>query len=170
MDVHNLANSPIKFTISGRTFDVKRLSILDLFAAFESDVKKSYLDDVIALAGRMLTSKERIEFQKDALKAMPRGKELQDQVAEDMNSFEGGIKILHLALSKCNTISYDEVKQMVIASTNPAEITSVMDYVVGSDITVSGDKKEDKKQSDTFGAGSAAIDEKKTDLDAVLKS
>jgi hypothetical protein len=171
MDVHNLSNSPVKFTISGKTFDVKRLSILDLFATFEAEVKRVYLDDVISLAGRMQTTKERIDFQKAALKEMPRGKELQDQVAEIMNSFEGGIKILHLALSKCNTISYDEVKQMVVSSTNPAEISSCMDYVVGSDISVGGDKKEEKKSDATFGSGTVAVDEKKTnsDLTEVLK-
>jgi hypothetical protein len=171
MDAHNLSNAPIKFTISGKTFDVKRLSILDLFATFEAEVKKIYLDDVISLANRMPTTKERIDFQKAALKEMPRGKELQDQVSEIMNSFDGGIKILHLALNKCNTISYDEVKQMVVTTTSPAEITAVMDYVVGSDISVGDDKKEVKKQNDTFGTGTVAVDEKKTisDLTEVLK-
>ena len=132
---------------------------MDLFASFEAEIKKHYLDDIISLATRMETTKERIDFQKAALKEMPRGKELADQISDLMNSFEGGIKILHMALSKCNTISVDEVKQLVGASTNPAEITAIMDYVVGGDIAVGGDKKEDKPQAEVFGG---KVEEKKT--------
>jgi hypothetical protein len=158
-DISNLGNTPIKFNVGGKSFDVKRLSVMDLFATFESDVKKSYLDDVIALASRMDIAKERIDFQKAALKEMPRGKELSEQVSDLMNTFEGGIKILYMALSKCNKISVDEVKQLVGTSTNPAEITAVMDYVVGGDIVVNSDKKEDKSVKETF---SDKPEEKKT--------
>jgi len=110
MEVSNIANNPISFKIGDRDFLVKRLSLLDLFAEFEVEIKRQYMDDIIEMASRIKDPKERIEFQRSAMKDMPKGKEMEDSVRSNMDTFEGGIKLLYLSLSKLNKITKEDIK------------------------------------------------------------
>lgn len=141
MDVNNIANNPLEFVLSGKKYLVKRLNLMDLFGEFEADVKKQYMDDIISLANRMSDSKERIEFQRQAIKDIPKGKTLEEAVRSAMDSFDGGIKLLWLSLVKSNKITLEETKQLVMDSDNQAVITNIMNFITGSD---QEEKKEEK--------------------------
>lgn len=140
MEVSNIANNPISFKIGDRDFLIKRLSLLDLFAEFESNVKKLHMDDIILMAERIKDKTERIEFQRSAMKDMPKGQVLQDMARDEMNTFEGGVKLLYLAISKCNKISEDEVKELVSNPNNSTAISNIMNFVTGADVDL--EKKE----------------------------
>ena len=138
MDVSNIANSPVVFKLSGKDYQVKRLNLMDLFGEFEADIKKTYMDNIVSLAQRMSDSNERVNFQRQAIKDIPKGKALEEQVKELMDSFDGGIKLLWLSLSKCNKITIEEVRQLLMDNDNQASITNIMNYITGSDV----EKKE----------------------------
>lgn len=156
MEVSNIANNPVTFSLSGKNYLVKRLSLLDLFAEFEVMVKEQYMDDIAKMASRVKDSKERIDLQRALMKDMPKGRELQeiihgvpgpkDKEGNDtmvgglINSPEGFTKLLYLALSKCNKITDEEIKEIVSdQKTNAVAITNIMNYITGTDI----EKKEE---------------------------
>lgn len=132
-DVNNLANGSLEFTLSGKVYKVKRLNIMDLFGEFEADVKKQYMDDIIELASRITDPKERIAFQREAIKDVPKGKTLEEAVRERMDGFEGGIKLLYLSLSKCNKINLQETRDIVMDPANQSTITNLMTFITGGD-------------------------------------
>ena len=134
MEVSNILNNPITFVLSGKQYRVKRLSLLDLFAEFEVDVKAQYMDDVVDMASRIKDIKERIKFQCLSLKDMPKGKELEDQSRDIMGSYKGGLKLLYMALSKCNNITQDEVNKISSDPANTDVITNLMNYITGTDV------------------------------------
>jgi len=116
---------------------------MQLFGQFEADIKKTHMDDIVALASRMTDSKERIEFQRQAIKDLPKGKALEESVKEAMDSFDGGIKLLWMSLSKCNNVTLEEVRDLILDSDNEASITNIMNFITGQDVAV--EKEDDKK-------------------------
>lgn len=153
MEVSNIANTPVVFSLSGKDYQVKRLNLMDLFASFEVDVKKQHMDNIVALAQKITDPKERIEFQRQAIKDVPRGKDLEEAVKNAMDGFEGGIKLLWLALSKCNKITLDEAKELIMDNTNSAAITNIMNYITGNDL-------EEKKTEVPQGATVIEVEKK----------
>jgi hypothetical protein len=149
MQVIDVANHPVEFEIAGKTFKIKRLSLLDIYAVFEAEARKESISDITAIASQMTDSKERIQFSKEAMKELPRGKELEDLAQSRMDSIAGGIKMLYVALSELNEISYEEVKAMVNDNRdNPsvdAQIAAIVNYIIGSDAVV--EEKVDPKDS-----------------------
>ena len=152
MQVIDVANHPVDFEIAGKTFKIKRLSLLDLYAVFEAEARKESISDITAIASQMKESKERIQFSKEAMKELPRGKELEDLARGRMDSVSGGIKMLHIALSELNEITYDEVKSLVNDNREntevDAQIAAIVNYIIGTDVVIeeeSKDPKDDKK-------------------------
>jgi len=149
MQVIDVANHPIEFEIAGKTFKIKRLSLLDVYAVFEAEARKESISDITAIASQMTDSKERIQFSKEAMKELPRGKELEDLAQSRMNSVTGGIKMLHIALSELNEITYEEVKALVNDNRDnsevDAQIAAIVNYIIGSDAVV--EEKVDPKDS-----------------------
>jgi len=140
MEIANLANTPIEFTLSEKKYKIVRLSMLDVFGIFEADVKEEYISDIVAMARHIPDVKERIEFQKQAARDIPRGKTMEEQVRLKMDSVEGGIKILHIALNKCQEVPIDEVKEVLSNEKNAAAIQAVMAFLFGDDTA----KEEEK--------------------------
>jgi len=143
MELSNVTNNPVSFKLSGRDFLIKRLSLLDLFAEFEVGVKKQYMDDIALMAERIKDQKERVEFQRSALKDMPKGKELEELGKDAMNTFEGGVKLLYKALSKCNQVTEEEVKSIASNPSNNTGITNIMNYITGVDVDLNKDEAEE---------------------------
>lgn len=133
MNVNNIANGSLDFTLSGKVYKIKRLNIMDLYGEFEAQVKKQYMDDIISLANRIENSKERIDFQRAAIKDIPKGKELEQAVNGLMDSFEGGVKLLWLSLNKLNNITLEEAKALILDVNNQATITNIMGFITGND-------------------------------------
>jgi hypothetical protein len=142
MDINNIANSPIEFTLSKKVYRVKRLSLLDLFSSFEGDVKREYMENIAAYAKTIEDAKEKNKFQTMAMKEMPRGKELEEMVSSKMNGVDGAIKIMTLALSKCQQITSEEVKNIIQDPVNTEVITVLMDFIIGNDQKVNEPEKK----------------------------
>ena len=141
MTVSDLANNPVTFTLSKKDYRVKRLNLMELFGEFEVLIKRKYMDDIVELASRIKDSKEKVEFQRRALQDMPSGKRMEELINENMSTFEGGVKLLHLALNKCQTVDMEEVRNLIVEPSNQLEITNIMSYIVGNDVI-----KEEKKE------------------------
>ena len=115
---------------------------MDLFGQFEADIKKTLMDDIVALASRMDDKTERIEFQRQAIRDIPKGKDLQQQVTEAMDTVDGGVKLLWMSLSKCNEITLEETRDLILDEANEASITNVMNFITGQDTV---EEKKDEK-------------------------
>lgn len=133
-NVSNIANTPIVFVLSGKNYQIQRLNLIDLFAEFECSVKQEFMDNIVAMAMRIKDTKERVQFQRESFKDMPKGAEMSEAIRVAMDSFNGGVKLLFLALQKCNKITLEEVKDIVLDPTNSTVITNIMAYITGSDV------------------------------------
>ena len=133
-DIANASNVPIKFALSGKDYSIKRLSIMDLMGVFEADVKQSYMDDILEYANKITDSKERIEFQRSAIKDIPKGADLEQRAQELMASINGSIKLFHIALNKCQKVSLDQAKELMLDPQNSSVMTNLLGYISGSDI------------------------------------
>jgi len=145
MDIQNIANSPIEFELSGKTYKVKRLSLMDLFASFEGDVKKEYMANISEYASTITNAVEKQKFQTMAIKQMPSGIELQDMVSAKMNGIDGAIKILFLALSKCQQVTIEAVTEIIQDPANANVITTLMDFIIGNDVKAEKAEVDEKK-------------------------
>ena len=135
MNVNNISNGAMSFSLSGKDYKVKRLNLMDLYGEFEADIKEGYLDDIASLASRIKDPKERVEFQRQAIKDTPKGKNLEESVKEAMDSFDGGIKLLWLSLKKSNDISEGDVRDLIMDEDNQAQITNIMSFITGQDVS-----------------------------------
>jgi hypothetical protein len=162
MGVSNIANNPVEFVLSGKVYQVKRLNLMDLFAEFEVEVKKQFFDNIADYANRIKDNKERLEYQRQAIKDIPKGVELQKAVNELMETFEGAVKLLYLSLIKCNKITLEETKNIVLDQSNNAVITNLMAYITGSDQEVKKDEDKNDKKLPTGATVIPELEEKKT--------
>jgi hypothetical protein len=103
MSVADLSNSSIEFDIDGKTYKVKKLNILDIFVKFETDIRQDYIQSISDMA-KILDSKDRAEFLKNAIKELPTGRSLEDKVDEKMNTIQGGVDLLYTILQKCQEV------------------------------------------------------------------
>lgn len=145
MQVSNLANVPVDMKIGETTFKVKRLSLLNLYGEFESDVKSEYLDNISDLASRVKDIKERIQLQRELMKDMPKGRILEESAKDKMDSVDGGVKLLYLALKDSNEITVKEAKDLSSNYKNTAEINNIIDYTIGLDAS---EEKEENKEDE----------------------
>ena len=151
MQVSNLANHPIELPLGERTFKIKRLSLLDLYGEFENEVKEEYINDIVKIASKMKSSSERITFQREAMKDIPKGKELEDSCQAKMDSMLGGIKMLYMALDDDNDITFEELKTMLGNNReNPefdAQVGAIVNYIIGVDSTNEKDNDKNDKNA-----------------------
>jgi len=161
MEVNNISNGSIVFKLSGKDYQVKRLNLMELFGEFEADVKKQYMDNIAGQAQRITDIKERVQLQREAIKDIPKGKDLEEQVRIAMDSFEGGVKLLWLSLSKCNKITIEEVKTLLAEPDNQASITNIMSFITGSDT--------DTKELNVIPTGATVIETEKKTPTLVIK-
>jgi len=133
MEISNIANNPVEFILSNKTYKVKRLSLLDLYGSFESEVKTEYMELIQNYCKTVKDIKERIQLQKELIQDMPSGSTLQTKVSEKMSTFEGGKKILVMALSKCQQITDDEINTILLDQDNSITISNLMDFISGND-------------------------------------
>jgi len=132
--ITNISNAPIELEIAGKKYKVQRLNLLEIYHTFEAEIKSQYMADVITMAGLIKDPKERISVQSQAIKEMPKGKELEEQVNSRMGSFEGGKRMLHLALNKLNSISEQSIEELLTNDKNTGQIKAIMDYICGFDV------------------------------------
>jgi len=130
MSVSDLNNSPIEFDIDGKTYKVKKLSVLDIFSQVETKIKEDYLKSVTDMS-KILPDKDRPDFLRSAIKEIPSGRKLEDMVNEKINTVAGGIDILNTILNKCQQVSIDEVMSMVAKESNSTIVSSIMSYALG---------------------------------------
>jgi len=138
--ISNLVNLPVSFTLSGKEYKIQRLSPIDLFGRLENMVKENYMDGIISYAERIKDKQERLAFQREAIKDVPKGKDMQEAIKLLGDTVDGGIKLMSVALSKLNNVTEEEVKSIVIDPANDTVIATLMDYIVGADI----DKKTEE--------------------------
>jgi beta-N-acetylglucosaminidase len=152
--ITNISNAPIELELATKKYKVQRLNLLEIYHTFESEVKSQYMADVITMASLIKDPKERISVQSQAIKEMPKGKEIEEQVNSKISSFDGAKKMLYIALNKNNSISEKEIDTIIADSKNTEQIKAIMDYICGADI-------EEPKDEIPEGAVKIEIDDEK---------
>ena len=134
MSVSTLSNAPIEVSLpNGKKYDIKKLSVLEIFAGIESAVKSDWLSNINLLACALTDKDARKEFLASAVRDMPAGERLQQMVQNELASNAGGLKLLRVVLSKSNAITDDEFSALVCDEANRDVIEQMLDYAVGSD-------------------------------------
>lgn len=144
MDIAELNNMPLEFTLSGKVYKVKRLSITEIFSDFEKEIKQEYIND-INLVAETMEAKDRIDFKRKAMQDIPRGAKLQDLVNEKMGTISGGIKLLHKALNKCQQVSLDECIA-ISENKNADTVGQIISYALGQDVRAEEVKDDQGKK------------------------
>lgn len=140
MDIQNLSDSPITFTLSGKEYLVRRQSFTEYFSVFQSIVKSEYFSDINKMAELIKDYNERLEFQVKSMKGVPKGDELDNIAMDKISTIDGGIKIIEMALKKDNKITEEELKNILTDPKNVNTMRSIILFVRGVDI------QEDKKE------------------------
>lgn len=128
MDMHVLVNDPLEFPVGGRRLKAATLSVGEIYSVMEAEIRQQYINDMAKIQEK-LDPKDRPEFAKLALQSMPRGRDLERQVEEGMMTVLGGSKLVHLAVSKHQQITPEEIVEM--AEKYPAEMASLAAHVFG---------------------------------------
>ena len=133
MGVSTLANKPMKFTLpNGKAYEVKKLSILEIFGEIESDIKAEWLANINSIASS-LPVPDRKSFLTGIIRDMPAGAVLERLAQAKMETVAGGFKMLKMVLSRCQEIENEELQDLVGDSANQDIIDQIMNYAVGAD-------------------------------------
>jgi len=133
MGVSTLANKPMKFTLpNGKAYEVKKLSILEIFGELEKDIKEEWLANINSIASS-LPVPDRKSFLTGIIRDMPAGQNLERLAQAKMESVAGGFKILKMVLSRCQEVSQEELQDLVGDNANQNIIDQIMSYAVGVD-------------------------------------
>jgi len=145
MSVSDLTNKPIEFDIDGKTYKVKKLSVLDIFENTEVKIKEKYEKDVSDMA-KLLSDKDRGEFLRNAIREMPTGKRMEEMVNDHINTTQGGLDMLKTILNKCQEVSMEEVLSIVGKASNNDSVSSIMAYAIsqGEKEATDGETKQKK--------------------------
>jgi len=111
MDMHVLTNEPLEFTVGGRKLRAATLSVGEIYSSVEAEIKQQYIDDMARIQAK-LEPRDRAEFARLALQSMPQGRELEAKVSDRLMTVGGNARLVHLALSKHQKITLDEVIQL----------------------------------------------------------
>ena len=142
MSVTDLNNSPIEFDVDGKSYKVKKLSVLDIFTQVETKIKEEYIANITSMS-KVLDPKDRPEFLKNAIKEIPTGRRLEEMVNEKISTVQGGVDILFTVLNKCQQVTMDEIMGLVGKESNSPAITSIMSFSLGQ---VKNEEVEDTNQ------------------------
>jgi len=146
MDISNIANVPIEFSIGANKYKVSRLSLLELFAEFESEAKKGYLSDINEMATTIKDKTEKLDFMVRMMRDMPSGKRLEDLAKDRMNSMSGGLQVLYTSLKKHNKITLDEVKNLSSDESVNTQVAAIVEYALGNDLRQKEEKPEETSE------------------------
>ena len=144
-NLHDIANSPISFTLSGKEYKVRRLSLLDYFAEFQAIIKQDYFNDTIKMASQIKDNNERVQFQVQSMKGVPKGDELENMAFERISTIDGETKILEMVLRKDNKVTDSELKDILSNSDNVTTIKSIILFARGIDVVE--DKVEENAET-----------------------
>ena len=142
MDISNISNTPVSFPIGKNVYNVSRLSLLELFAEFEVEAKKDYIDDVNVMAATIKDKVEKLDFMVKMMRDMPNGIKLEERARDKMNSMSGGLKVLYTALKKHNKITYDDIVGLSSDTSLNAQISAIVEYTLGNDIRSKDDAEK----------------------------
>lgn len=145
MSVSDLNNTPIEFDIDGKSYKVKKLSILDIFEQIEKKIKEKFIQDISSMA-KVLPDKDRADFLRASIKEIPTGKRMEEQVGDYLNTTQGGIDILITILNKCQQISSEEVMAIISKASNTDMVSQVMSYAMGQGKEEAKDDGETKQK------------------------
>jgi len=148
MSLIDSANIPIEMSLADRTFKVKRLTIKELFGNAQAKIISRARDNIRETAS-LLSGNEKMDFLCRATKNLPEGDELNRLAGEYNQSAIGVSELLMIGLNKCQTVSEDEISQIVNNATIEQQISMVA-YLNGSDPekavkSYQKDKEEEKK-------------------------
>lgn len=139
MSISDLNNTAIEFTLAEKKYKIKRLNLLDIFNSVEKSIKEEYVQSVTELS-KALPDKDRVEFLRSAIKEMPTSKRLEEMVNDKINTTSGGVDILTIILNKCQSVSKEEVVNIISDNKNAPDVSAIMAYALNA--------KQEEEQDD----------------------
>lgn len=138
MAISELANMPIIVKMNGNDYKIQRLSIRDIWGMADNKIIQDYYRSVQEISSH-LPQIEKVAYLKDATRNVPRGSELHESRSEFLQSVDGIAALMRQALNKLQTVSEDEIINIIIKDSESVEF--VINYLMGI-------SSEDKPLSD----------------------
>ena len=132
-DIHALSAGSVDLSIGGRQWKVGRLSILDVLGEFGKLVRERRLVDIVTACSGIQDKADRQDMVKALMRDVPKGKELEEEARQAMDTVEGGVRLLWLALRKGQPCSIDEAMSLATEA-NAAEVSVAIEFAMGGDL------------------------------------
>src|ERR1035437_836307 len=97
----NLLNVAVPFTIAGKEYQIKQLSIGEILALAESEVRKTAMADANEMA-KLVNGKDKVDFLRGVLQDLPKGEKLRIACDEWLNTPAGVSGLFQAAAKKAN--------------------------------------------------------------------
>jgi hypothetical protein len=129
-NINELTNIPINFEIAGRTIQIKRLNISEIFGYFENIVKQNYMKNIKEVASLFDNPIEKNKYLIEATKTMPTKTQLQIMAQDYLQTEEGVAEVLKIGLNKCQKLSEDDIIN-ILKDAKSEDIQLMMNYLFG---------------------------------------
>jgi hypothetical protein len=148
-NISDLVNTPRDFTINGKKYSVKRLSMSEIISDFESLVLSNYNAETILIANG-LPAEDRRWYVTERSQQKPKGQALYKDAMEATESFSGLFLLVKKGLNKLQKVSDDEISNIMMASQKEeVAFSALISFLLGYDINTVGEAKvsvDDKKK------------------------
>jgi len=128
----DLTNDPVEMNIGDKVFKVQKISYHQLFRNMEPVIKEEYIRDV-KLFSDQFTGKEKAEYIKSSIKDIPVGESLIELIVKKLQTIEGIIEILFLALKAYNKITKEDIRNLIETPELDTDISNVIAYATDKD-------------------------------------
>ena len=145
-NINEMANLPIDFEIGGKTIKIIRLNIAEIFGHFEKIVKEQHMKNIKDIANIFETSKEKMEYLKEATKSIPNKLELQKLAQEYLQSESGIADVITIGLNKCQKLSDSEILD-IFKNASETEVQLITQYLFGIEVMDTQPEATDVKKN-----------------------
>lgn len=133
-DIHALAGMPVDIMIGGKAYKVGRLSILDVLGEFGKLVRERKLSDIVLACQGIHDKADRQDMVKALIRDVPKGKELEEEARQVIDTVEGGVRMLWMALKKHQKdLTLDDAVALATEK-NATEVSVAIEYAMGGDL------------------------------------
>jgi len=133
-DIHALSASPVDLMIGGRAWKVSRLSILEVLGEFGKLVRERNLSDIVTACKGIADKAERQDMVKALMRDAPRGRELEDEARQTLDTVEGGVRLLWMALRRLQPELTLEQAVDLATQENATEVSVAIEFAMGGDL------------------------------------
>lgn len=130
-EISDMLNTELEVIIGDKKLKVKKLTLEEIFAEFEKEIRQKAIADAQELA-RELTGREKVDFLKEVWKDLPKGEALLAEVNALMGSIGGIQKLLWMSARKLQPdLTLKDVSGIVGNEKAVEDLAPVVDFICG---------------------------------------